>query len=399
MYQNDATGQNTLYVNDMLVRMFKLILVAIAVFVILKALGIIVIPWLHAIVISGTGVVACAVPILCRSFSMDVNTIKRVNIYCAVVLCILGYCYLNMGIIMLLVIPIGFACMYFDLKLISRSIGLSVLGIIIGEVLRVSSNWSFDTAAQNIYIRIILYFFQFGIAAALFMVVSRRALNILSSTHSYYENINNIFSNVQVSSQGLEAAEEALLRSVSTLNANNEEDVSSSNGVVRGIVSNINKSVENAREIMKYTQTMLKGKSEDLNLKEEAAQIEEYSRNSRELILKLDQYTEKMKENLSLISIMIDESKLLSMNAAIEAENASSGGRGSAIVAMKVGKLADESVESATHIQDLLNSVVNDAENTVKSVAETYDEVYKSLELLNRTVETLIKWLMYKNMK
>ena len=197
----------------------------------------------------------------------------------------------------------------------------------------------------------------------------------------------------------MEAAEEALLRSVSTLNANNEEDVSSSNGVVRGIVSNINKSVENAREIMKYTQTMLKGKSEDLNLKEEAAQIEEYSRNSRELILKLDQYTEKMKENLSLISIMIDESKLLSMNAAIEAENASSGGRGSAIVAMKVGKLADESVESATHIQDLLNSVVNDAENTVKSVAETYDEVYKSLELLNRTVETLIKWLMYKNMK
>lgn len=399
MYQNDATGQNTMYVNDMLVRMFKLILVAIAVVVILKAFGIIAISWLHTIVISGTGAVACAVPILCRSFSMDVDIIKRVNIYCAVVFCIFGYSYLNMGIIMLLVIPIGFACMYFDMKLISRTIGLSVLGIMIGETLRVGSNWSFDAAVQNSYIRIILYFFQFGIASALFTAVLKRAQNILSSTHSYYENINNIFSNVQVSSQSLEAAEEALLRSVSILNAGNEEDVSSSNGVVRGIVSNINKSVENAREIMKYTQTMLKGKSEDLNLKEEAAQIEEYSRNSKELILKLDQYTEKMKENLSLISIMIDESKLLSMNAATEAENASSGGRGSAIIAMKVGKLADESAESATHIQDLLNSVVNDAENTVKSVAETYDEVYKSLELLNRTVETLIKWLMYKNMK
>lgn len=399
MYQNDATGQNTLYVNDMLVRMFKLILVAIAVVVILKAAGIIVISWLHTIVISGTGAVACAVPILCRSFSMDVNTIKRVNIYCAAVLCILGYCYLNMGIIMLLVIPIGFACMYFDLKLISRTIGLSVLGIIIGETLRVGSNWSFDAAAQDSYTRIILYFFQFGVAAALFTAVSKRALNILSSTHSYYENINNIFSNVQVSSQGLEAAEEALLRSVSTLNANNEEDVSSSNGVVRGIVSNINKSVENAREIMKYTQTMLKGKSKDLNLREEAAQLEEYSRNSKELIIKLAQYTDKIKENLSLISIMIDESNLLSINSATEAEHASSGGRGSAIIAMKVGKLADESVESATHIQEVLNSVVDDAENTVKSVAETYEEVYKSLELLNRTVETLIKWLMYKNMK
>lgn len=399
MYQNDATGQNTLYVNDMLVRIFKLMLVAIAVVIILKASGIIVIPWLHAIVIGGTGVVACAVPILCRSFSMDVNTIKRVNIYCAVVLCILGYSYLNMGIIMLLAIPIGFACMYFDLKLISRSIGLSVLGIIIGEVLRVSSSWSFDIAAQDIYIRIILYFLQFGVAAALFTAVSKRALNILSNTHSFYDNINNIFSNIQVSSQSLEAAEDKLLNGVSGLGANNEEDAASSNPVVRGIISNINKSVENAREIMKYTQTMLKGKAKDLKPGEEAARIEEYARNSKEIILRLDKYTEKIKENLSLISVMIDESKLLSINSAAEAENASSGGRGSAIIAMKVGKLADESVESATHIQEVLNSVVNDAENTVKSVAEIYDEVYKSLELLNRTVETLIKWLMYKNMK
>lgn len=399
MYQNDATGQNTLYVNDMLVRIFKLMLVAIAVVIILKASGIIVIPWLHAIVIGGTGVVTCAVPILCRSFSMDVNTIKRVNIYCAVVLCILGYSYLNMGIIMLLAIPIGFACMYFDLKLISRSIGLSVLGIIIGEVLRVSSSWSFDIAAQDIYIRIILYFLQFGVAAALFTAVSKRALNILSNTHSFYDNINNIFSNIQVSSQSLEAAEDKLLNGVSGLGANNEEDAASSNPVVRGIISNINKSVENAREIMKYTQTMLKGKAKDLKPGEEAARIEEYARNSKEIILRLDKYTEKIKENLSLISVMIDESKLLSINSAAEAENASSGGRGSAIIAMKVGKLADESVESATHIQEVLNSVVNDAENTVKSVAEIYDEVYKSLELLNRTVETLIKWLMYKNMK
>jgi predicted transcriptional regulator len=42
---------------------------------------------------------------------------------------------------------------------------------------------------------------------------------------------------------------------------------------------------------------------------------------------------------------------------------------------------------------------MNDAENTVNSVAATYEEIFKSLELINRTVETLIKWLMYKNMK
>jgi len=398
MYQSDATGQNKLYVNDLLVRIFKLMLVAIAAFVILKAAGIILIPWLHTIIIAGTVIIACAVPIACRGFSMDVNTVRNVNIYCMAVICILGYCYLNMGIIMLLAIPIGFACMYFDLKLIGRSVGLSVLGIAIGELLRAGSNWSFDYAAQNGNIRLILYFFQFGAAAALITAISKRALSILSNTHSHYENINNIFSNIQVSSQSLEAAEHTLLNGVNSLNVNNEEDAASSNTVVKGIISNINKSMENAREIMKYTQTMLKGKVKDLKT-EEAARIEEYSRSSREIILKLDKYTEKIKEDLNLISVMIDESRLLSVNAAAEAENASSGGRGSAIIAMKVEKLADESVESATHIQELLNNVVNDAENTIKSVADAYEEMFKSLELINRTVETLIKWLMYKNMK
>ncbi|HOM44096.1 MAG TPA: hypothetical protein PK481_11215, partial [Bacillota bacterium] len=345
MYQSDATGQNKLYVNDLLVRIFKLMLVAIAAFVILKAAGIILIPWLHTIVIAGTVIIACAVPIACRGFSMDVNTVRNVNIYCMAVICILGYCYLNMGIIMLLAIPIGFACMYFDLKLIGRSVGLSVLGIAIGELLRAGSNWSFDYAAQNGNIRLILYFFQFGAAAALITAISKRALSILSNTHSHYENINNIFSNIQVSSQSLEAAEHTLLNGVNSLNVNNEEDAASSNTVVKGIISNINKSMENAREIMKYTQTMLKGKVKDLKT-EEAARIEEYSRSSREIILKLDKYTEKIKEDLNLISVMIDESRLLSVNAAAEAENASSGGRGSAIIAMKVEKLADESVES-----------------------------------------------------
>ena len=399
MYQNDAIGQNTLYVNDMLVRIYKLVLVAIAVIVILKASGIIAMPWLHTIVIAGAGIVVCAIPIACRSFNMDGNMIRNVNIYCMAVICILGYCYLNIGIIMLLVIPIGCACLYFDLKLIDRSIGLSVLGIMIGETLRAGANWSFDAAAQDSYIRILLYFFQFGVAAALFMTVSKRALNMISNTHSYYENINNIFSNVHASSQSLEAAEDILLKGVSTLDGDNEEDVLSSSKVVKGIISNINKSMENTKEIMKYTQTMFKGKIKDLKAGDEAAKIEEYARNSKENVLKLSKYTNKINEDLGLISVMIDESKLLSVNAAAETENASSGGKGSAIIAMKVEKLADESVESATHIQELLNSIVNDAENTVKSVAETYEEIFKSLELINRTVETLIKWLMYKNMK
>jgi hypothetical protein len=409
MYQNEAIGQNALYVNDMLVRIFKFVLVAFAVAAIIRATGFIALPWLHLIGMAGIGGVACMIPIACRHFRMEGNTLKYVNIYCAAVLCILGYIYLRMGMIMLLVIPVGFACLYFDRKLISHSMILSIFGLILGEALSGGANWAFAAGTQLTYLRITTYILQFGVAVSLLTAISERALKMLSNTHSFYENINDIFSNTSASTQNLEAAEGILLQGVSSLGGSNdkseelltaaEEDNSPSSTKVRAIISNINKSMENAKEIMKYTQTMLKSKGKDLKAGDEVLKIEEYTRNSKELISKLAKYTDKMKNDLSLISLMVDESKLLSMNAAAEADSASSGGKGSAIVAMKVEKLADESVESASHIQELLNSVVNDAENTVRSVAKTYEEVFKSLELINRTVETLIKWLMYKNMK
>lgn len=408
MYQNEAIGQNTLHVNDMLVRIFKIILVAITAAVIAKGAGFLALPWPQMLAMATSGVVTCALPIACRHFRMDGNTLKYVNIYCAAMICIFGYIYLKVGMIMLLAVPVGLACLYFNIKLISHATTLGIFGLIFGEALSGGANWGFAAAAQPNHLRMAAYILQFGIAVSLLTAISKRALKMLSNTHSFYENINDIFSNTQASTQSLEAAEDILLQGVSSLGVNNEknedptlgeEDASSSNTKVKTIISNINKSMENAKEIMKYTQTMLKGKGKEIKAGDEAARIEEYTRNSRELITKLSKHTDKIREDLNLISVMIDESKLLSINAAAEAENASSGGKGSAIVAMKVEKLADESVESASHIQELLNSVVNDAENTVESVAKTYEEVFKSLELINRTVETLIKWLMYKNMK
>jgi len=408
MYRNDIVGQNTLYVNDIMVRIFKIMLLTLAIVVILKASGIITLPWLHLIIMTSTGVVACVLPIAWRHFRMGALGLKYVNIYCAAALYTFLYSYLNMGLIMLLVIPIGFACLYFDTKLIRHSVILSVLGLLPVEVLGSAANWGFAITAEERYIRMAADILQFGIAAVLLIAISRRTVFMLSNTHSFYENIDSILSIAGASSKSLETASDILLQGVNSLSSNEkkeelfvpgEEDASPSNTKVNEIISNINKSMENAKEIIKYTQTMLKSKGKDLKAGDEVARIEEYTKNSRELISKLADYTEKIKEDVSLISVMIDESKLLSANAAAEAENASSGGKGSAILAMKVEKLADESAKSATHIHGLLKNIVNDAENTVNSVAEAYEEIFKSLELINRTVETLIKWLMYKNIK
>lgn len=402
MYQNEATGQNTLHVNDTMARIYKLLLVAVAAAVIARAAGLITLPWPQFIAVScGIGA-ASLLPIACRHFRMEGNKLKYINIYCASGIFTFGYIYLQKGMIVLLAVPLGLACLYFDLRLIGHASALAALGLLLGEALSGGAGWSLAVPEQPDIVKITMNIMQLGIVILLMTAIAKRALKMVSDTHSFYENINDIFSNANASAQNLEAAEGILLQGVNYLGAAEEkpeEEPQASGAAVRNIISNINKTMENAKEIMKYTQTMLRGKGKELTAADEMAKLEEYARSSKELIAKLAKNTDKVKENLSLISVMVDETKMISVNAAAAAENASSGGKGSVIIAMKVEKLADESVGAATHIQELLNSVVNDAENTVEAVAKAYEEVFKSLELINRTVDTLIKWLMYKNMK
>lgn len=408
MFQNDALVGNTIKVNDALVRIFKLLLVAGAAFVILKATGFIILPWPYVIAAAAAIAILCLVPIACRHFRMDTAVVKQAGLYSMCILCICSYFILGGGFLVLLVIPVGFACMYFDMKLIRNAVILSAIGFALEAAAGGFVDRSFLAFMESSQAKLAVNAVQFMIIAALLAVIARNVLRMLTSTHSFYENINSLFTNIQGSSQSLDAAEGIILQGVSSLAAgavkNGEADVAAeeangSNAMVREIISNINKSMENAKDLIRYTQTMLKGKGKDAKAEDEAARLEEYSRNTKELVSKLSGYTDKIKEDLSLIAIMIDESKLLSVNAAAEAENASSKGRGSAIIAMKVEKLADESAESAVHIQELLNNVVKDAEGTVNSVAQAYEEIFKSLELINRSVENLIKWLMYKNLK
>lgn len=407
MFQNDALVGNTIKVNDALVRIFKLLLVAGAVFVILKATGLMTLPWPYVIVAAAAVAILCLIPIACRHFRMDTAVVKQAGLYCISILCICNYCILGGDFLVLPVIPVAFSCMYFDMKLIRNSVILSALGIALEAAAGGLMDRSFLAFMESSRISLAVNALQFVVIAAMLTVIAGNVLRMLTSTHSFYENINSLFTNIQGSSQSLDTAEEIILQGVSSLSAGEEkngeaaaaaEEVSGSNAKVREIISNINRSMENAKDLIRYTQTMLRGKSKDIKAGDEAVRLEEYSRNTKELVSKLSGYTNKIKEDLGLISIMIDESKLLSVNAAAEAENASSKGRGSAIIAMKVEKLADESAESAVHIQELLNDVVKDAEGTVNSVAQAYEEIFKSLELINRSVETLIKWLMYKNL-
>ncbi len=405
MHSNDAISQNESVINDLIIRIYKVVLLLMPVLLVLKAMGILASPWIFVSVATAKGVLFCLIPILYRQLRMDVKMQKHLHIACSVVLISIAYGFFHFAVVLLWLLPIGFSCLYFDRKLIKLAAGLTLIFLLISELLYAYFGQTSATGGYTVYLTTAAYAVQIAILAALFLSIAQRAEQMLQGTHGLYENINDLFSNAYVASQSLQQSGEKLAASLEELEAERQEgegeNIDEDSHVGR-FVLNLNRTVENAREIMKYTYAMAQAHPQEEKTEEgirtDWQQMEEYTRKSKQVLAELAGYTGKIKEDLGMIAVIIEESQQLSANAAKEVEEASQGGEGSVILGLRVGELADESVKSAAHIQEVLDGIINDADITISAITETYEDTIKQLELINRTVETLMKWVMYKNM-
>lgn len=90
----------------------------------------------------------------------------------------------------------------------------------------------------------------------------------------------------------------------------------------------------------------------------------------------------KIREATSLITSIAEETNLLSLNASIEAARAGEQGRGFAVVAGQIQKLAEQSNDSARQIENIIDSLIEDAQKSV----ETMEDVKRIMESQNESV-------------
>lgn len=79
-------------------------------------------------------------------------------------------------------------------------------------------------------------------------------------------------------------------------------------------------------------------------------------------------------EFVSAINTIAEQTNLLALNAAIEAARAGEAGRGFAVVADEVRKLADNSKKSTEHVEDIMEGIMEEAD-TAFAMMDTMDEV------------------------
>ena len=136
--------------------------------------------------------------------------------------------------------------------------------------------------------------------------------------------------------------------------------------------------------------TMLQAEEGGMAVRDTVNQMESINQSVMESNTTIQSLYESSKEVSSILNVITgiaDQTNLLALNAAIEAARAGEHGKGFAVVADEVRKLAEQSQTSAQEIHKIVSRIQKETESTVQMMVRVTDDVQVGVKVSNEAIE------------
>ncbi|BAQ10665.1 methyl-accepting chemotaxis protein [Bacillus sp. OxB-1] len=214
---------------------------------------------------------------------------------------------------------------------------------------------------------------------------------------SLIEDVNDNTLQVTAAAQQLAASTEEVSRASHEVTANTEQISSGiqvsakaaqeSSVAMEETATGVQRIAESVQTLIVEAQSMEQlAATSETSVKEAKDQMDrifESSNETNQLIKQLSRQVSEIETITQVITDITEQTNLLALNAAIEAARAGEHGKGFAVVADEVRKLAEQSKTSASEIVNLIGEIQQDAQQVEQSVAGSMENVEQGVQVID----------------